>query len=105
MISIGEINENDDCFSFGDGKVLGFKDKMGKWNKGWSLQIVFVGHIKHFKQWSKNFSLDLIPLTREGFVNAKFWIEKYSECKQFHSLCLILILLSYTSCSVQHHCQ
>src|SRR5260370_35704697 len=75
---------------FGDAKYYGLKDKISKWMKGSILHIMFVGQIKHFKQWSKNFSLDVIPLTREGFVNAKSLIEKHNEHKHFQSMFCIL---------------
>ena len=47
--------------------------------KGTPLHILFVGQIKHYHQWPSNFSLDLILLTREAYVNAKALIEKYTH--------------------------
>ena len=79
MLAIGQLNDNDDHFSFGDGKFLAFKTKIGKWNKGTTLCILFIGQIKHYCQWTHNFSLDLILLTREAFVKAKVMIEKYTH--------------------------
>ena len=81
MLAIGELNDNNVHFCFGDGKYLAFHNKIGQHNKGTPLQILFVGCVKHFHQWANNFSLDLIPLTREAYVNAKALIEKYTHCK------------------------
>ena len=92
MLAIGELNDNDEHFHFEDGKYLALHNKIGKHNKGTPLQILFVGHMKHFHQWPNNFSLDLIPLMREAYVNAKALIEKYTQCK-YYSLVIHLPLL------------
>src|SRR5258708_8363962 len=53
--------------------------RIGKWLKGSPLRILFVSHIKFFHKWKANFALDLIPITREGFVNAKMMINSFSK--------------------------
>ena len=88
MLAIGLLQPNIDRFSFESGNILALKNKTGKWIKGSALHILFVGRIKHFCQWKSNFSLDLVPLTREAMANAKYVIDRFSEgqclaCFQF----------------------
>ena len=83
MLAIGLLQQNIDCFSFKSGNKLALKNKTGKWIKGSALCVLFVGSIKHFRQWKSNFSLDLVPLTRDVMVNAKFIIDKFSKGEDF----------------------
>ncbi len=79
LITIAELHPTDNRFKFNLKHFLSLKMRIGKWLKGSPLRILFVSCIKFFHQWKANFTLDLIPITREGFINIKMMIDSFSE--------------------------
>ena len=79
MITIAQLHPDDMQFGFSNGNFLSLQIKVGKWNKGSTIRILFVGQIRQYRQWPTNFSLDLVPFTREAFINATDIIDVFTE--------------------------
>ncbi|KAF8313903.1 uncharacterized protein EI90DRAFT_3294374 [Cantharellus anzutake] len=69
IIAMELVKPSDNRFGFlACHKIYAFKSMIGK-----------NGIVKHAKQYQSNYALDLIPLTRQGFINAATFIKMFTS--------------------------
>ncbi|KAF8342609.1 uncharacterized protein EI90DRAFT_3029591 [Cantharellus anzutake] len=84
-----------ECFTPGDSKFvftgkplsLGYRRASQNIKAGQALRFLFTGVVKDAHQWSDNYMLNLVPLTRLGFKRAKEVLKYYSS-KKVHALAI-----------------